>query len=348
MKVMLIDSRMDGHHITYMRSILEMLDEVNTESLVCAPDQVDCAEKNRTVVCSSQNYFRWMHRLEAVVKKEKPDVVHFLYGDDLYRYFGAGLSWIGKHAQLFITFHQVRRSYLHDLSLKMISASAKKVVVHTESLEKDFHKLGIHNVQQIEYPRFNMIQSIDQKKAKKMLGIPDGEAPVLLALGATRYDKGIDILLDALDQVSSRFHLVVAGKEDTISESVIREKIRKYQKQVTLILRFLSDEEFACCLSASDIVVLPYRKSFDGASGPLGEGVALGKMIVGANHGSLGKLIKGHHLGLTFETENAGDLTKKLEEALSGNWEPDDKYYEYQKALSPARFQAEYEKLYKE
>ena len=100
-------------------------------------------------------------------------------------------------------------------------------------------------------------------------------------------------------------------------------------------------------MNAADIVCLPYRKSFDGASGPLGEGVALGKMIVGANHGSLGKLIKENHLGYIFESEDVHSLANTLDKALSHKWEPDEKYEAYQQILKPERFQKEYLELYK-
>lgn len=52
----------------------------------------------------------------------------------------------------------------------------------------------------------------------------------------------------------------------------------------------MTDREFAEVIAASDIIALPYRKKFNGASGPLVEGVYLGKCIIGPNHGNLGKL----------------------------------------------------------
>ena len=101
-----------------------------------------------------------------------------------------------------------------------------------------------------------------------------------------------------------------------------------------------------CCIHASDIVALPYRKQLDRASGPLGEGVYRGKMIVGPAHGSIGQTIREHHLGLTFEAENIASLTETLERALTSAWKPDQKYREYQELLNPKRFEAEYAALY--
>ena len=49
-------------------------------------------------------------------------------------------------------------------------------------------------------------------------------------------------------------------------------------------------------INACDYIVLPYRYSFDGASGPLVDGVIADKIIIGANHGSLGNLINNNNL----------------------------------------------------
>ena len=69
-------------------------------------------------------------------------------------------------------------------------------------------------------------------------------------------------------------------------------------------------------MSCVDIFVLPYRKEFDGASGPLTEAVVREKMIVSSDHGSLGKIVNSNHLGITFESENSKELEKALSRAL--------------------------------
>ena len=115
-----------------------------------------------------------------------------------------------------------------------------------------------------------------------------------------------------------------------------------------VILEFLSQDKFEACICASDIIVLPYKRIFDGASGPLGEGVAKNKMIIGANHGSLGQIIEMNHLGYTFESENVEELTRVLEKALSTEWKLDENYMAYKEILSTERFQKEYAELFKQ
>lgn len=68
--------------------------------------------------------------------------------------------------------------------------------------------------------------------------------------------------------------------------------------KLKLICVFLSEEEFAYASEAADIIVLPYRKIFSGASGPLGEGVWKRKCIVGPMEGNLGYTDKKVSFGL--------------------------------------------------
>lgn len=343
MKVLFIETNLKGHHISYLNSIIEPY----SDGVVCLPEDSTEVEQIKKYIVSADKknklwYFKWISEINKIVKEEKPDIVHFLYGDDLYRFWGINFP---KNVKKVITCHQVRRSRLRDLAYKRISSNVDAVVVHTDKLKKDFETLKIKNVCHIEYPHFGDTTIITESKEK--LGIK-GDTKVILAIGATHAYKGLDFLLEALNNVKQSFVLLVAGAEKSFDESYIDEHTKSYAMSVKKVLKFLSDEEFSLCLNAADIVCLPYRKSFDGASGPLGEGVALGKMIVGANHGSLGQIIELNHLGYTFETENVNALAEVLDEALSTEWKPDEKYLAYKELISPRRFQREYAELYKQ
>jgi len=347
LKILYIDTRINGHHFTYMSAFLKCR-FADVAILVPPTDIYDQYTQKIYFSPKSEGfkaYLSWIGKIKAIIKNEKPDIVHFLYGDDLYRYFGLGL--LRLHCRSVVTFHQVRHSRLRDISLKCIAGAVDSIVVHTAKIKRDFEQMGIRNVTHIEYPQFNVLEITECDNARKTLGIQT-EYPVLLALGGTRTDKGLDILLDALNRVDKRFHLIVAGKEEDIKSDIIETKISGYRDYVTIFLEFLSDEKLSLCLNASDFVVLPYRKSFDGASGPLGEGVALGKTVLGANHGSLGELIRENHLGYTFESENVDDLASVLTKALSEKFTPDCVYEDYRKSLNTDNFLKSYQNLYNE
>lgn len=357
MKAILIDVTMYGHHQPYFEALMDGA-AVKHQVVGVVPSEyenpayrliyLDFYKKGMDAKSSHViAYLRWIWELHKIVKQEKPDVIHFLYGDVLYRYFGAGLCFFGK-AKVIATFHQIRRSRLRDYSIKRISRHITWGVFHTDTLVEQMRKIGIENLKKVEYPCLGAGETIDKKQAQRMLGFDLGDRPVLLALGGTRQDKGLDLLLEALNEVGAPFYLLVAGYPEMFDENYIKEHSKRYGGQVKCILKYLSEKEFSLCLAVCDFVVLPYRRVFDGASGPLGEGVVRNKVIIGPDHGSLGKIITENHLGYVFETENVQSLVQTIKKALAGRFEKDEKYRNYQREISPEKFVENYLKIYEE
>lgn len=351
MKIVYIDIATTGHHLSYLRSLLSATKD---EKVVCLPESnVAFSEKNIIQqklppfpYKSLQGYLRWIRAVIRIVQIEKPDIVHFLDGDALYRYGGIGFSQL--HAKIVVTCHHIHHwGPCAMLFYRQLSQKADILVFHTESLTKRLTEHKITNTAHVEYPCFHTCTQEDPMYARKRFGIPCDHTHVILALGGTRYNKGLDILLAALKKVNEPFYLLIAGKEEAFDAAYIQEHTKSYHERVFTQLKFLKDEEFEASLNACDIVCLPYRKVFDGASGPLGEGVSLEKMILGPAHGSLGALIKEHHLGMTFKSEEIDSLATVLTTALKTNWIPDETYQIYRQSLSPERFQVAYKMLYR-
>lgn len=155
-----------------------------------------------------------------------------------------------------------------------------------------------------------MNNNINQERAKNYWGIT--QSPVLAVLGGTRKDKGLDLLLESLNAISKDFALLIAGHECDISIDMIKSLSKNYANKVYIFLNNITDEEFNMAAIASDCIVLPYRKVFGGASGPLTYGVWHEKYIIGPNHGSIGKIINENELGGTFESENVKSLVNAI------------------------------------
>ena len=348
-KILMVDTSLDGHHQTYLQSLIHA---AGSRVIVCAPDGGErlfpSIERYYLIPKAGKSlkqYLTMLASLRRIVKREKPDALHFVYVDAFYRFGGLGMRLLP--CKKIMTCHQFRhRSKTAIHIYRRLSSLSATIVVHTEELMRVARSYGIKNAVHVEYPQFNLCSAIDQSTARERLGIPDDGVPLILSLGGTRYFKGLDLLLTAMKDVIAPFYLLVAGKEESFTEEYIREATKTFQDRVFLRMAFLPEEEVDCCLHAADIVCLPYRKEFDGASGPLGEGAYRGKMIVGPAHGSIGQTIREYHLGLTFEAENIASLTEALEQALTSAWEPDAEFRAYQAQLNPERFEAEYARLY--
>lgn len=339
---MYVDTSVGGHHLIYVNHLLQIAPE---ESFAVLPEGDETAE-GRVVklpikgIRRPMDYQKWMKALHRIAKKERPDIVHFLDGDTMMRYFGLGLHGF-ESARLVITFHHLFPGRLREISMRRMLSRAAAGVFHTEEIERTVTGYGCTNTRLIPYPCF-------LKTSMQEGGSYHHTPPILLALGGTRYDKGLDILLEALKKVQSPFHLIVAGKEEDFDRAYIEEQTADYLERPELVLRFLEEEEVLHFLQKADIIVLPYRKVFDGASGPMNEGIYLGKTIVGPDHGSLGSLIERQHVGYTFAGEDREALASCLEKALQNPRQYDETAKKAQRELLPELFRERYRRLYEE
>lgn len=308
MKLVLVDTSVTGHHIPYIQALLNLAEE----TLAILPEELPSLSIPQRICAFPRgskrrfsDFLKWANAVKHIVDQEKPDIVHFLMGDDFYRFFGAGLCLFARY-KVVVTLHWMRSGFAGRLSTKFIAWHSDSVIVHSEYIQQRLSGYGIRNALHIEYPQFGTYY-FTKEEARRTWQL-DQDTPVIVCVGGTRYDKGLDVLLKALEKVIKPFHLRVAGKAEYFSEDFIREHTQSYSECVHLQMHFLSNEELASAVCAADIVALPYRRKFDGASGPIGDGVVLCKMIVGPNHGNLGDTILRNHLGYTFETENVDSL----------------------------------------
>ena len=122
------------------------------------------------------------------------------------------------------------------------------------------------------------------------------------------------------------------------SFEMIKEISRPYADKVVFNMNRLSDGDYQNALAAADILVLPYRKEFDGASGPMIEAVWNRKYIVGASHGSMGQIIREKELGATFKSEDADDLAAVLNRVLTSPRKWSEKAELFRKEVTLERF----------
>ena len=348
MKILYVETQSSGHHQKYYNCLLKHFKAEKLIGVFPSGTNFDETIKyhldNESHGVAIIKYIKWLRAVYKIANKEKPDIIHFLYADYFYRYFGSFLKILRKYHTV-ATFHHVKRSRFRDISIKHICKNINDCVVHTESLKHDLMQLGIKNINQIEYPVF--FEQDNKGVLPDSVDLPDKiDFKILSALGSTRYDKGLDILLESLKNLEEKFLLIIAGSEAYFTREQINNMIETYSDKVILYLQYLTDDELIAFIRLSDIIVLPYRKMFDGASGPLAEGVFWGKRIVGPSHGSLGNIINENDLGITFESENTDSLKKAIKEALKIPAGYSSKYLNYQDRLSQESFSAAYAEIY--
>ena len=338
---------MDGHHVPYLSAILKI---EGIEFVLALPKPYHSCSVRTYVVPDAfrkrydvLGYYRYLHEIKRIIRIEKPDMIHFLCGDEYRRYFGLGLISLNKHKAIY-TIHKYYKGFVSRIALFSFLASARSVVVHTEYLKQEYYKILRRNIVLVQYPQLHGRQ-FGQKESRSYYGLSQGKK-VIGSLGGTRDTKGLDILLKALSYVKEDYILFIAGKEEDIKKEQINELISAYKDKVQMNLRVLSDAEYSMAVAATDIVVLPYKKEFDGASGPLTEGVWNYKMIIGPNHGNLGNTIVNNHLGRTFQTEDIKSLSEVISSSIKTDFIIDQEYENYRLSLSEDLFIDTYKRIY--
>lgn len=147
----------------------------------------------------------------------------------------------------------------------------------------------------------------------------NGDDPVVLFFGETRYEKGADILLDAVaDYMGPEFTLVVAGEPVDVTEEDVEAARRNPRVRVVSDLRFVPEEFVPGYFTAADAVAIPYRKTFgaERTSGVFQKACATNTPVIAPDFGELGTLTDRHNLGVTFRTESVTDLARTVESVI--------------------------------
>lgn len=152
---------------------------------------------------------------------------------------------------------------------------------------------------QVPFPAYTALaaQPIGPAAARRLLGLPDG--PTALFIGFVRPYKGLSVLIEALARAVQHvpLRLVVAG-EFWQDRSAYERQIAALglTPQITMVDRYLPDEELARYLEAADLVVLPYLEPVQ--SGVLAVAQAFRRPVIASRVGGLQEGIAEGRTGL--------------------------------------------------
>lgn len=283
----------------------------------------------------------YLERSQYLKSIQDYNTVHLLHFDVFY-YLPSIIRQLKKNnGRIVATLHWYPTSKIKKQLLKWSSKYVDVIVVHSQYIENLLRQNGVFNVVSIDYPAF-IRGNLDDYRLEN-----NKEKIIISCLGKTRYDKGVDILLNSfkyLDKYTKeKIMFVIAGQEGAIKYQDIVEEANKYNINCMTYNNLLSDEEYWKAIVNSDIILLPYRKIFSGNSGPMTDGIYANKYIICSNHGNLGYLVQNYNLGRTFESENSENLGEILNEITNIDLVVDPTY---SKELDVQNFVNKYYNLY--
>lgn len=185
-------------------------------------------------------------------------------------------------------------------------------VVLSEKVKNDILKFRPKaNILQLFHPLYNHFgEKINKNIARERYEI-SSEKKVLLFFGLIRDYKGLDILLNALNQLDDSFLLIIAGEcygGFDKYQSLI--KANKLQKKIIHLDSFVSDSEVQFLFSAADVCVLPYKNATQ--SGVTATAIHFDLPIVSTNVGGLSEYVKDDITGYLVEPNNHEALTSAI------------------------------------
>lgn len=173
-------------------------------------------------------------------------------------------------------------------------------VTMSDKVKKDLASFTDKPVKQVVHPLYdNFGEAMDKREARQRLGLPEN-GKIILFFGFIRKYKGLDLLLEAMNEPvirQSGIQLLVAGEfyEDSKEYG---ELISRLNIAPQLILRtdFIADSEVKYYLSAADFVIQPYRNATQSGVTPLA--YHFEKPMLVTNVGGLPDLVPDKKVGI--------------------------------------------------
>jgi D-inositol-3-phosphate glycosyltransferase len=218
---------------------------------------------------NSINPFSWI-KTARFIKKQKPDFIVFRFWIP---FMGPALGSIARLVNkkgvkiLAITDNVIpheKRAGDTAFAKYFINACdgfvtmSKAVMTDLEKFTDTAHK------KYLLHPLYTSFgEKLNKQEARMALGLPE-DKQIVLFFGLIRKYKGLDMLLDAMNELKSNPNiiLVIAGEfyEDKQPYLDLIER-NQIQHQVILHAKFIANEDVKNYFSAADLVTLPYRSA---------------------------------------------------------------------------------------
>lgn len=213
--------------------------------------------------------------------------------------------------------YQVGPKWWHQRSVRDAFSFLDLVLVHTKD---PITVPGDAVVNWIPHGLYNYPDpTASRNVVRRALQVPD-EAMLAVSYGYLRDNKNLDLAIEAVSRLSN-IHLLVAGREQSHRNKPLLyyQQLAKQlgcEDRIHWLSRFISEEETADLLSASDILIVTYSRSFVSWSGVISLAARYRlPAIVSAGTNTLGKLVEQFRTGVSVQP----DSIEAIQQGLA-NW----------------------------
>lgn len=202
-------------------------------------------------------------RVRSLLRELDPDVVHWQW-PSLPAVDALLLDSLSRQCPQVVTvhdsnlFHHRGLARFRALGWRNFLSRAARLVAHVGSTRDALLRLGIEP-QRIEIVPHGIFPT---RMASRVA--PEDTGPVrVLFFGRVSHDKGVDLLLDAIErfpeELRQRAIFEIAGPPAADTRTIVRAREMAEKGLLHLRLAFIPEEQLDAALSVSHVVVLPHR-----------------------------------------------------------------------------------------
>lgn len=352
MKILLIDPIGTGHHQEYTMLLAEGLRALGGQTFFFGAASLLQALSSASLIYDGMPYaelhfdsnflnnelvrLRFFEDSILALKKVNPGIGHFLYMDRFMISAVLDRIMARKKNALCATLHAVYflpafaptaahkiKGSIDFAALQFLAKRGMRTMIHSQKITSSLAEItGLQKFDYVPYPvrSFNVTeQDKDMLRRKLRHELSLGPQDILiLVFGGTRYDKGADLAIKMLSLLPTHYHLLFAGRDTYFPRRELEgiASAHSLDGRVHFDNRFIPDEDVAYYFCGCDIVLIPYRKSFSGQSGPLTIAAFFGTKIVAPNLPILEETMVENALGSVFLVENINSMADAVEKAV--------------------------------
>jgi glycosyltransferase involved in cell wall biosynthesis len=343
MKVLVFEPAKGGHHLVFLRYIVEDLLAGGYEVGLAAERGTGPSNELQRALGPSLPRCHWIRlsngsgrfihgrKLDALARAQKTwnaEVVFACcideFSSDLFRRTALGVpppaALAGRMTGIFVRPRVADRREASTGLVKRVGFRRlcekrwfSRLYVLDESLCEHLHD-GLDPRRFVELPDPGSGEFVVSKaEARQKLGLPPDKF-LYLHYGTSSRRKGLETLVAATEQISPKENcaLLAAGRfVDGSSTEKSRLDVLAQQGRAYLFDRYIEDSEEQLFFRAADVVVLAYRGHY-GSSNVQSRAAAAGRPIVASDEGLVGYRTREQHLGLTFPSGDAAGLAAAL------------------------------------
>ena len=205
-----------------------------------------------------------------------------------------------------------------------------RIIVHSKSDKKEMIQLFTIEPNKISviphgsYDLFYREKNVSKEVAREALGIPK-EKKVILFFGLIKRYKGLEYLVEAFGEVKGKLSnllLLIAGKIYDGDAKICQHYSHligqlRCRDDVMCVTEYIPFEKVGSYFSASDVVVLPYIKTY--TSGVLFSAYAAGRAVVVTDTGGLSEVVVDGKSGFVVPTRDSQALAEAVIKTINSS-----------------------------